>query len=138
MARASLPVIPGPSSQRLDNHGLEGRASAPVKAFDQEGASPFQANVTGLKSTVVTAFPGCVILSRPDAIARLDRALSLHPVTALLGPRQCGKTTLARTLLARRRCEFFDLENPVDMQRLSAPMTTLEKLSGLIIIDEVQ
>ena len=37
--------------------GLETEASAPVKAFDQKGASPFQANVTGLKSTVVTAFP---------------------------------------------------------------------------------
>ena len=37
--------------------GLETAASAPVKAFDQKGASPFQANVTGLKSTVVTAFP---------------------------------------------------------------------------------
>ena len=37
--------------------GLEAEASAPVKAFDQKGESPFQANVTGLKSTVVTAFP---------------------------------------------------------------------------------
>ena len=36
--------------------GLEATPSAPVKAFDQKGASPFQANVTGLKSTVVTAF----------------------------------------------------------------------------------
>jgi predicted AAA+ superfamily ATPase len=38
----------------------------------------------------------------------------------------------------REPCEFFDLENPVDLRRLSAPMTTLEKLSGLVVIDEVQ
>ena len=48
---------PCPWSWRLHTHGLEGRASAPAKAFDQKGGSPFQANVTGLKSTAVTAFP---------------------------------------------------------------------------------
>jgi len=38
----------------------------------------------------------------------------------------------------REPCEYFDLENPVDVRRLSAPLTTLEKLAGLVIIDEVQ
>ena len=57
---------------------------------------------------------------------------------ALLGPRQCEKTTLARMIADREPCEFFDLEDPVDRSRLSAPMTTLQKLSGLVVIDEVQ
>ena len=78
------------------------------------------------------------MLPRPDALARVDRALKLYPAAALLGPRQSGKTTLARVIAEREPCEFFDLESPVDRQRLSAPMTTLERLSGLVIIDEVQ
>lgn len=78
------------------------------------------------------------MLPRPHALDRVDCALRLHPVAALLGPRQCGKTTLARIIAGREPCEFFDLENPVDLRRLSAPMMTLEKLSGLVVIDEVQ
>jgi predicted AAA+ superfamily ATPase len=78
------------------------------------------------------------MLPRPHALARIEQALKVHPVAALLGPRQCGKTTLARMIAERRPCEMFDLENPVDLRRLTAPMTTLEKLSGLVIIDEVQ
>ena len=78
------------------------------------------------------------MLPRPDALARIEHALKFNPVAALLGPRQCGKTTLARLIADRATCEFFDLESPVDRRRLSAPMTTLERLSGLVIIDEVQ
>ncbi|HSR53481.1 MAG TPA: ATP-binding protein [Acidobacteriota bacterium] len=81
-----------------------------------------------------------MIVPRPNALKRVERALELNPVAGLLGPRQCGKTTLARMVADREEetCEFFDLENPVDVRRLSAPMTTLERLSGLVIIDEVQ
>ncbi len=57
---------------------------------------------------------------------------------ALLGPRQCGKTTLARQLAEGSKSTYFDLENPVDLARLSEPMTALESLRGLIVIDEVQ
>jgi predicted AAA+ superfamily ATPase len=78
------------------------------------------------------------MLDRPQALRRIDLALRDNPVAGLLGPRQCGKTTLARMIAAREPCEFFDLESPVDLQRLSAPMTTLEKLSGLVVLDEVQ
>ena len=78
------------------------------------------------------------MVPRPRALARIDHVLGTHPVAALLGPRQCGKTTLARVIADREPCEFFDLENPVDLRRLSAPMTTLQKLSGLVVIDEVQ
>ncbi len=78
------------------------------------------------------------MLPRPDALAQVISTLKANPVAALLGPRQCGKTTLARQITAHEPAEFFDLENPVDLRRLSAPMTTLEKLSGLVVIDEVQ
>jgi predicted AAA+ superfamily ATPase len=62
----------------------------------------------------------------------------MSPAVALLGPRQCGKTTLARQLAEASKSTYFDLENPVDRARLSEPMTALESLRGLIVIDEVQ
>jgi uncharacterized protein len=78
------------------------------------------------------------MIPRPNAISQIDRAFSVHPVAALLGPRQCGKTTLARMIAERQPCTIFDLENPVDLRRLSAPMRALEELTGLVVIDEVQ
>lgn len=54
---------------------------------------------------------------------------------AILGPRQCGKTTLARTMNADH---YFDLENPQDAARLDQPQLALEDLTGLIVIDEIQ
>ncbi|MDR1191400.1 MAG: ATP-binding protein [Verrucomicrobiales bacterium] len=61
------------------------------------------------------------------------------PVTILLGPRQCGKTTLARDFAASRADTiFFDLENPRDFARLTDPLLALEKLTGLVVLDEVQ
>ncbi len=66
-------------------------------------------------------------------------AMRTNPVVAILGPRQCGKTTLARMIAATRDdCEVFDLENPVDVSRLSAPMQALAPLHGLVILDEIQ
>ncbi len=59
-------------------------------------------------------------------------------VVALLGPRQCGKTTLAREVSHRRRSTYFDLEDPKSLARLAEPMTTLEPLRGLVVIDEIQ
>ena len=78
------------------------------------------------------------MIVRRRALDRVEESLRRNPVTAILGPRQCGKTTLARALAGGESCEFFDLESPVDLQRLAAPMRALEKLSGLVIIDEVQ
>lgn len=78
------------------------------------------------------------MIPRPHALDRIAKAFQVHPMVALLGPRQCGKTTLARMIADREPCVYFDLENPVDIRRLSAPMTTLEDLSGLVVIDEVQ
>jgi hypothetical protein len=78
------------------------------------------------------------MIPRRDAVKRIDEAFKIHPIAALLGPRQCGKTTLARLISEREPCTYFDLENPVDLRRLSAPMSTLRDLSGLVIMDEIQ
>lgn len=69
---------------------------------------------------------------------RVRRALKRSPVVALVGPRQSGKTTLARELLPATSTGYFDLEDPVSLARLGEPMTTLAPLRGLIVIDEVQ
>lgn len=62
-------------------------------------------------------------------------------VTTLLGPRQIGKTTLARQIskeLKFQDVHFFDLEDPTDFDLMANPKLTLSPLSGLIIIDEIQ
>lgn len=74
-------------------------------------------------------------LTRRHACSELQRRLKLFPATAILGPRQCGKTTLARQMAADH---FFDLENPRDLAAFDAAQNLLEGLSGLVAIDEVQ
>jgi predicted AAA+ superfamily ATPase len=59
-------------------------------------------------------------------------------VVSLLGPRQCGKTTLARQIVPAGALEYFDLENPRDLQRMDEPMSALENLRGIVVVDEVQ
>ena len=79
-----------------------------------------------------------MLVPRPAVIAQNNRQLAIHPIVALLGPRQCGKTTVARMIAEQQPSTYFDLENPVDVRRLSAPLTVLEALTDLVIIDEVQ
>ncbi len=78
------------------------------------------------------------MIDRPLYLERIRKSFRVHPVTALLGPRQCGKTTLARVLAAREPTTYFDLESPSDRARLSNPLQTLEPLRGLVVIDELQ
>jgi uncharacterized protein len=78
------------------------------------------------------------MLPRPELRARVEQLLRDSPVVSLLGARQCGKTTLARSVAADRRAEMFDLEDPADRRRLEQPMTALERLRGLVVIDEAQ
>jgi predicted AAA+ superfamily ATPase len=59
-------------------------------------------------------------------------------VVALLGPRQCGKTTLARQLVPVASANYFDLEDPISLARLEEPLTGLAELRGTVVIDEVQ
>jgi predicted AAA+ superfamily ATPase len=70
--------------------------------------------------------------------ARIQTGLRTNPVVTLLGPRQCGKTTLARQFTRGGPSHYFDLEDPVAEARLAEPMTTLAPLRGLVILDEVQ
>lgn len=65
-------------------------------------------------------------------------AIQRSPVTALLGPRQCGKTTLARQFASQRASTFFDLESMPDQRRLQNPELMLGSLSDLVILDEIQ
>ncbi|MDY6954988.1 MAG: ATP-binding protein [Thermodesulfobacteriota bacterium] len=78
------------------------------------------------------------MVPRPHALERVAKAFRVHPIVALLGPRQCGKTTLAEMITDQEPYTYFDLEDPVHVRRLSAPMRTLEDLTGLVVIDEVQ
>lgn len=78
------------------------------------------------------------MLNRPDLRARIESRFRSNPVVLLLGPRQCGKTTLARQFARGRHAEYFDLESPADLGRLAQPMTTLEPLRGWVVIDEAQ
>ena len=65
-------------------------------------------------------------------------ALRRSPAVALIGPRQVGKTTLARALLGPESANYFDLEDPQVEAQLAAPMTALKDLRGLVVIDEIQ
>ena len=80
-----------------------------------------------------------MVIDRPTVRARIREAFSVHPAVALTGPRQCGKTTLARAIAADAPgSTFLDLESAVDRRRLQAPEQALAGLSGLVIIDEIQ
>jgi predicted AAA+ superfamily ATPase len=71
-------------------------------------------------------------------LSQLFRAVRRSPITALIGPRQCGKTTLARMFAKERTTAFFDLESQLDLNRLQNPQLMLGSLRGLVIIDEIQ
>jgi uncharacterized protein len=78
------------------------------------------------------------VIARRRYVDRVKKALSRNPIVALLGPRQCGKTTLARQMIPADYPQYFDLEDPVVAQVLENPMTALEALRGLVVIDEAQ
>ncbi len=65
-------------------------------------------------------------------------ALKRSRVVALLGPRQCGKTTLARQFVPADSLNYFDLEDPQGLARLTEPDTALRPLKRLVVIDEIQ
>jgi uncharacterized protein len=73
-----------------------------------------------------------------SATAEVRRALRRARVVALVGPRQAGKTTIARTIVESGSPNYFDLESPLDAARLVEPMTALAPLRGTVVIDEVQ
>ena len=78
------------------------------------------------------------MIKRPQLLETIRRSLRRSRVVALVGPRQCGKTTLAREIVAPSSVNYFDLEDPVSLARLAEPMTALAGLRGVVVIDEVQ
>ena len=77
-------------------------------------------------------------LIRPGRVRELQAAVRRSPVTALLGPRQCGKTTLARQLTAPHGVVYYDLESPADVRRLDNPELVLGGERRLVVLDEIQ
>lgn len=84
-------------------------------------------------------------ITRSYYIDQIQHVFEIHPVCALIGPRQCGKTTLSRLYAeevfarhSQQAIHYFDLEHPHDLNALESPSLTLEPLEGLIIIDEIQ
>ena len=77
-------------------------------------------------------------LERKRLRAEIARNLGLFRGVILVGPRQVGKTTLARTFLPVGTPNYFDLEDPAVAEQFRAPMTVLDSLRGLVVIDEVQ
>jgi uncharacterized protein len=75
---------------------------------------------------------------RPALLQAVRTALGRSRAVVMAGPRQAGKTTLARQFAAPDSPQYFDLENPLDARRLAEPMATLAPLEGLVVIDEVQ
>ncbi|MEE4606934.1 MAG: ATP-binding protein [Desulfobacteraceae bacterium] len=78
------------------------------------------------------------MIRRSSILASLHNALARSRVVVLVGPRQSGKTTLARELLEEDSVNYFDLEDPASLARLDEPMTALRPLKGMVVIDEIQ
>ena len=80
-----------------------------------------------------------MFIKRTHYLQKIEKEFEIHPIVGLLGPRQCGKTTLAKRFQAKHKPAYlFDLEDPDDLAALENPKMVLESLDGLIIIDEIQ
>src|SRR5580658_3221325 len=80
-------------------------------------------------------------MERKIYLEQITKHLGVHPICAILGPRQVGKTTLARQFAQTypQKVEFFDLENPLHLASLENPMLTLSMYHDyLVVIDEIQ
>ena len=79
------------------------------------------------------------LIERKQRLEQIDFEFQVHPICCLLGPRQCGKTTLAKTYAKKlKQIHLFDCEDSRDLAKLDHPMMALESLTGLVIIDEIQ
>src|SRR6266852_3919709 len=78
------------------------------------------------------------MIDRETDMRLVRTALKRSRIVAILGPRQCGKTTLARQFVPADSVNYFDLEDPQSVARLSEPDTALRPLRGLVVIDEIQ
>lgn len=78
------------------------------------------------------------MIKRLNLYRQIQHGLKRSRIVVLIGPRQCGKTTMARALVAADSPNYFDLEDPPSLARLDQPMTALKPLRGVVVIDEVQ
>ena len=78
------------------------------------------------------------MIDRTTPRTRIESALERYPVVAMLGPRQCGKSTLAREVGKLRSETFFDLEDPACPLLTDSARFVLEPLRGLVVLDEIQ
>jgi predicted AAA+ superfamily ATPase len=78
------------------------------------------------------------MLQREAFIQTIQTALGRSRVVSLVGPRQSGKTTLARQFVPPDSVNYFDLEDLTSLGRLAEPMTALRDLRGVVVIDEIQ
>src|SRR3990167_3602508 len=78
------------------------------------------------------------MINRAHYKEQIRATLVRSRAAALLGPRQCGKTTLAREIVDKDSPNYFDLEDPSSLAVLSDPKTVLASLKGIVVIDEVQ
>ena len=97
--------------------------------------------LSGRISLIITRVHGNfqgIMTERPRLTERVHRALRQYPVTLILGPRQCGKTTLARAIHQAKGGAYFDLEDPACPLLSGAAKLVLQDLHGLIVVDEFQ
>jgi predicted AAA+ superfamily ATPase len=78
------------------------------------------------------------MINRISLLEDIKHRLENNRVVALVGPRQCGKTTMARLLVPPDSVNYLDLEDPYSLARLDQPLTALQDLNGLVVIDEIQ
>jgi predicted AAA+ superfamily ATPase len=78
------------------------------------------------------------MIERTHYLATIRERLKSFPVVSVLGPRQVGKTTLAQVIAGEQPSHFFDLEDVAALTRLAEPKVALERLEGLVVLDEVQ
>jgi uncharacterized protein len=78
------------------------------------------------------------MIDRKADLTLVRTALKRSRIVALLGPRQCGKTTIARQFVDVDSLNYFDLEDPQSLARLTEPDLALRPLKGLVVIDEIQ
>jgi predicted AAA+ superfamily ATPase len=78
------------------------------------------------------------VIQRLDIKQRIETSLGRSRIVELVGPRQSGKTTLAREFVPPTSRNYFDLEDPASLIAIEQPMTALRELRGLVVIDEAQ
>jgi len=81
------------------------------------------------------------MILRHEYLERINTAFLNHKIVALLGPRQCGKTTLAKKFAStfdENSSHFFDMEDPLTAEQFKNPNLVLDSLNGIIILDEIQ